>query len=583
MNAFPPYRVLIAAISAVLACLALAACGGGTDSGGGASAASSGGGGTTGSSLVELDTDIAPSLEPDSPSGDDPGFEQAFVNLAEPLVSAPTKEVDGVLVPNYQVSPTAFKPDLATSYSQKGLTWTFHLRQGVMSCYGNELTAQDVVYTFARAKALQGTASDSYFVATVGGVFDGKGLEPGATAADKVLDSTEVKATGKYTVQITQKHSDALFPAILSIWSLAPWDEVEMKKVATASDQYAHHFTETTGAPTFGPYCLSSWKKGASMTFTANKGWFRGAPQYSKITMEQVPSDSQRVAGLLSGQANIATELTPLETQKVAQTSSTDTLSWDNPGNMVTLGINYADGPFTDPTKGKLIREAIAYAMPYDGIKSGVYDGQFQTNPGLFSTDDVGFKPVSTYENTDLAKAKALLAQAGYPGGKGLVAGPAFKLSYAAERSSVLQPMATMIATALKGIGIPITLNPIPASQLETDLVQSSLGMYIQDESRPLLPDVGYATLLYFVNKKDGGLSDSTNYDSATVNKLYAQSATATGAARTKLLGEIQETADNDLSSVAIGIPRSELAVTKGITGWLGNIYDLVYWDYLKS
>ena len=63
-----------------------------------------------------------------------------------------------------------FRPQLATSWSKSGLTWTFKLRQGVKSCAGNEFTADDVVYTFQRAKSVSGAAPAAWFLSNVGAV-----------------------------------------------------------------------------------------------------------------------------------------------------------------------------------------------------------------------------------------------------------------------------------------------------------------------------------------------------------------------------------------------------------------------------
>jgi peptide/nickel transport system substrate-binding protein len=536
-----------------------------------------------GQALVQLDTQIAPALEPDSAAGSNPGFEQAFVNLAEPLLSVPTADKDGVLVPDFAVDQEDFAPGLAESYSKDGLTWTFNLRQGVKSCAGNELTSADVVYTFARAKSVTGTAPNSDFVATTGGIFTGKELSKGATAADKKLDG-EVVADGKYKVIFKQHSENELFPKILTIWSLAPWDSVEMKKHATSADPYSHKYVETTDAPAFGPYCLDTWKKGSEMTFSANPGWYAGEPTYSKITYKQVPADAQRLAGIASGDGDIATNLTPAQFEQVGKSPAASVLRWDNPANFISLGVNYKYPPFNDLEKGKLLRQAIAYALPYEQIKNDIYYGRFTKADGLVPSDSFGYKKISTY-NTDLAKAKALMAEAGYPNGEGLPAdSKAFQISYTAERSATLQPLANLIQTTLKGIGFPSKLNPIPAAQQETEeYTGRSLGMWLRDNSRALVPDVGYASLLYFVSADGGGLAPATNYADDRVDELYTKSATTTGTGRAEALNEIQDIVMDELPLIPIGSATSQIAVTKGMTGWRGNTYDLVYWNSLTT
>src|SRR5690348_7949301 len=97
-------------------------------------ASASSAGTTAGKTLVELDTNVAPDLDPDGAAPADPGFMTAEVNMFDTLVNYPTKLVNGVYVPNYQVSQTGYAPSLATSYTRSGNTWTFNLRKGVKSC-----------------------------------------------------------------------------------------------------------------------------------------------------------------------------------------------------------------------------------------------------------------------------------------------------------------------------------------------------------------------------------------------------------------------------------------------------------------
>jgi peptide/nickel transport system substrate-binding protein len=544
-------------------------------------AATSTAGAAAGKTLVELDTDVAPDLDPDGSAPADPGFMTAELNMFDTLVNYPLKLVNGAYVPNYKVSQTGFAPGLATSYSHKGLVWTFNLRHGVKSCAGNTFTSADVVYTYARAKSASGDSAIAGFVGIVGGIFTPAIY--GKNPAAKKLHG-EVKALGAYKVQFTQTGPNALFPNVLTTWLGAPFDSKEMLKHATAADPWSHVWTNTTSTAGFGAYCLDQWTKGGSETFTVNPNYTWGPkPVYTKVIVDQVASDSERLAGLLNGTANIATALTPSELQRAGQDSSLNLLSWNNTANQVSLGINYKYPPFNDPTKTKLLRQAIAYALPYDAIGKEIYYGKFKQAQGEFASGFTDYVPVGEYKQ-NIAKAKALMAQAGFPNGKGLPANsPAFKLTYTAERASTLLPMANLISTALAQIGIHVTLNPIPAVQeISGETSKYNLGMFIRDGSRALVGDVGYATLLYFAPASIGGLSPSVNYDSPVVNKEYLISAKTVGAVRQAALTKVQQVAMADLSFIPIGSVASQLPVTKGITGWYGNVYDTLVWKFLK-
>jgi peptide/nickel transport system substrate-binding protein len=564
----------------------LAACG---SSGGSSSASSASGGNATsatsssagGKTLIELDTDVAPSLDPDGTAGSDPGFEQAYVNMANTLVDYPSTEKDGVDIPDYQVGRDGFSPSLASSYTHKGNAWTFTLRKGVYSCADNELTSADVVYTMARGKSVSGADPTTDFVGTTGSIFNGDEDAANASAKAKLLNG-EVTTDGKFKVTFHLASNNDLFPKVLTTWLMAPLDAKVMKAHATKSDPWSHTYMNTTNAPGFGPYCLTSWQKGSEMDFSANPHWYGPKPTYSHIVVRQVPSDSQRAAALIGGSANVVTGLTPAEYQAVASHASV--LSWNNPSNFLSIGVNYKYAPFTDTTKGRLLRQAIADALPYAEIAKEVYYGKFVKAEGLVPSDAYGYTPVNDYTE-DLTKAKALEAQAGYPDGKGLPASSsALTLTYVSEDSSILQPLSELIQSALAKLGMKITLNPIPAAQEQADeFSKYDLGMWLRNNQRALVPDAGYVTRLFFLSKAAGALEPSTNYDNPVVDKLYAKSGAVVGAARVAYLHQIQKIIMQDLPLIPVGSADSQLGVTKGITGWLGNTYDLVFWAGLKG
>ena len=104
-------------------------------------------------------------------------------------------------------------------------------------------------------------------------------------------------------------------------------------------------------------------------------------------------------------------------------------------GNEVLImNLNFKTPPFDNPK----LRQAIAYAMPYRQIATVGYAGSAQRMDGHFSRSLNGYVKPSTQYATDIPKAKQLLAEAGYPDGKGLEKFPdAFKLAFVAEREVV--------------------------------------------------------------------------------------------------------------------------------------------------
>ncbi len=523
---------------------------------------------SAGKELVVLLPHIAPTLDGDGPGSNDPGMWMMFRNVYQRLVGYPTQRVGKVIVPNYKIGPLQFAPELAQSYSKSGLNWTFHLRKGVISCAGNELTTDDVVYTFARGKSVSGTAPIAWFMLNVSGVMALDPVLPKAPAAAKLLKG-EITKVDNYTFTVKQLGPNELFPRLLEIFGMGIYDSKEIKKHATAADPWSHKFTGNVGAAGFGPYCVTRWAKGSEFELTANPKW-TPQPQFTRAIIRQVPVSSNRISAIRSGSADIVTDLSPTEYQSLRSASNVDVLSRFN-NQAVWVFMNYKYAPWNLP-KNALLRQAVALAMPYNDIIAQDYKGRARRWNGALPSTYYGYKPFALY-NTDLAKAKALLAKAGFPGGKGLEKySEGLKLLYPAERSALSEPVANRIRTALAKIGIPITLNPIPQTEVsDRELTKRDMPMALIDYSAPFGPDIGYGAQLYFVSVAKGGLLNGSNYSNATFDTDYYKSQQMTGAARLTALGKLQGILMNNLPIVPIAEFESQIVVRKGLTGWLAT------------
>jgi peptide/nickel transport system substrate-binding protein len=542
--------------------LALAGC----SSSGSASSGSSGGGSSTGLSLISLTDVIARGFDRDGPNTD-PGFAEAAYNTFDGLVAYPQPLTDGAFVPNFSADIDQFVPMLATSWTQNSpKQWTVKLRQGVKSQYGNELTSADVVYTFARAKSVSGSASNSWFLANVGGIIGFGPVLPKAPASAKVL-TNEVVAVDKYTVQFNLfEESGRLFMVALADTNLTIFDSVAMKKHATASDPWSHTWGNQNCAG-FGPYEITTYKPGTQIIYQYRKDYYRPAPKYTKIFTSAVAEAGSRVAALKTGQAQIAEYLDPADLASLQGDSSVSLVgSYTN--DIAFICLNYSYAPWNLPTN-KLIRQAIAYAIPYDDIVSLDYQGfarrMYSQVPSTFD----GYVANMTYQ-TNLDKAKALLSQAGFPGGAGLNKySSGLQFYFVSERSSLLEPVANRIKTNLASIGINITLQPLPQSEFATRQLQTgNMPMSLFDFSSPSVPSASFLTKLLYQTPSSGGLVDPTHYSNKAFDTLSTQAQSASGAQFTSLATQMQNTLMTDLPTIPLVEVRPVLAMTKPLTGW---------------
>src|SRR5262249_15434343 len=183
----------------------------------------------------------------------------------------------------------------------------------------------------------------------------------------------EVTKVDKYTVRIKQTAPNELFPRVLEIFALDIFDSVEMKKHATAADPWSHTFTQREGAAGYGPYCIQRWQPGTELVLRWNPKYHGGKPQFTNVVVRKVPTSGARIASIRTGAADIVTTLTPNEVNQLRKVGSVDVLSTYN-NQSAFIPVNYAVAPFNLP-KNELLRQAIAYALPYDDIIKADYEG----------------------------------------------------------------------------------------------------------------------------------------------------------------------------------------------------------------
>lgn len=531
-------------------------------------------------SLTYLAADVPNGFDWDGPNGSVPtaqfGMDQCFGRL----VRYRLVRHGGILQPDFD----HLEGELAESWSRDGLVWTFKLRKGVRSPAGNEFTADDVVWLAERAKAVGGASPIAWFLYNVSSVMGAENQGEQATAEDKKLNGEVVKVD-RYTVRITQQRPNKLFPGVLSVFAMSMIDSTEAKKHGTAGDPYAHDWVNTEGGRTagFGPYRLESLETDHRAVFKTNPGWrVKGLvqPEVTTVTMNKVPQTSIRVGALLDGGGTKVTDdLTSRAWKRLAEADNVRLLGLY--GNQNTfLYTNFKVKPFDN----KLVRQALAYAMPYDDIVRSVYFGSAKRWEGCIPSSYPGYKKISTYTE-NVAKARSLLARAGYPGGKGLERfADAFTLFYTAEKQDQLQPLAILVQTALKRIGVPVRLSAIPQSDYGTrQLVTKDLPFAIDDQEKPIAADAGYAIQLFFVTGAKGGLNNMMNYSNAKVDDLWLNKAKneADADRRNELLGQIQDIVMDEVAWIPLVEWKTQVAMTMNLTDYAwtpDNAPQMVHW-----
>ena len=515
------------------------------------------------SQILFLAEDVPAGLNYDGPAVAINTSQTGFLNMMEPLVYYPYDGTNDEGVRRLDFSRHEGRLAERWEFDPATLTWTFHLRHGVKSCAGNEFTADDVIYTFERAKSVSGTSPIGWFLASLGNVagFTRDVLKPGS---DKSLGDAVVKVDD-YTVKIKQSSPNRLFLTVLSVYAMYPFDSKEMRKHATQADPWSHIYTNTVDVPAFGPYCLERWVRDDEFILRANPAYYRGNPSVQRVVMKKVPQSSNRVLSMRYGRADLTQRLTTREFASLRNVPGVKVAGIFG-NEVLLLNLNFRTPPF-DNAK---LRQAIAYAMPYQQIATIGYSGAARRWEAQFTPSLNGYiKPDQEYD-TDPAKAKQLLAEAGFPEGKGLEAfGDAFHLYYVAERESTLSPIATVIQSALRDVGIPVQLDPIPQTQFGSRRqVKKDLPMSLSDQEKPVGPDVTYATNLFFVTASAGGINNFANYSNPELDRLFNAARDERDDAKLKEeLKQIQNILQRDLAWIPIVETKTEWAMRNTLSG----------------
>jgi peptide/nickel transport system substrate-binding protein len=315
-----------------------------------------------------------------------------------------------------------FSPALAESWetSEDGLSWTFHLREGVTFHDGSALTAQAVVDSIQRT------------------------IDMGAGASWIWWMVEDLQATDDMTVQFTLSTAyplDRVAASTYAAWIISP--------DAVTQDAEWFEAGREAGA---GPWMLESYTPDQEIVLTRFEDYWGGwdENQFDKVVISIVPEQVVQAQMLEGGEVDLALALPP-ETRESFEANPDFAVSVDD-----TL-FNYVGfmNVKRPPLDNVLVRQAIAYAIPYEDVVTVGTEGlgrpaRGPVPHGLWPySDEVG---QYTY---DPEKAAELLAEAGYPDG-----GFQLVLTHAAENLTE-ERFAPVIKDALAELGIEVEIRPM--------------------------------------------------------------------------------------------------------------------------
>ena len=192
-------------------------------------------------------------------------------------------------------------------------------------------------------------------------------------------------------------------------------------------------------------------------------------PKVKRVIWRMVPQAGNRRALLERGDADISYDLPNKDFVELKDSGKLNIVSMPFSNGVQYIGMNVKNPPFDNPK----VRQAVAYAMPYQKIMDAVLFGLAKPMFGAAANapTEVAW-PQPTKFNTDIEKAKALLAEAGYP--NGFETTLSFDLGFA----GVNEPLCVLVQESLGQIGIKTTINKIPGANWRTELNKKVLPLY---------------------------------------------------------------------------------------------------------
>lgn len=336
---------------------------------------------------------------------------------------------------------TEIGPDLATHWevSSDGKVFTFHLGKDARFSSGNHVTAADAEFSLHRAIALNLTPG---FILTQFGF-----------TKDNVAKL--IRATDSHTLHFELPKAAATSFVMYCLG--ANIGGVVEKKVALAHQQkndLGNHWLTSHSAGS-GPYVLASWQADDHLILEANPyGTLK--PHIKRVFLRHVKEASEQVLLIQRGDVDIARNLT----SDLLKTTAGDKALYrivSPTTNQLYIAGNEAYAPFAKAE----VRQALKWAIDYDGIQKNITPDTYIVNQAFEPTMILGAVTANPFRK-DPAKAKELLAKAGYPNG--------FSATLDHFSEHPFSDIATALQSDLAAVGIKVSLLPGTAKQVLTKM-----------------------------------------------------------------------------------------------------------------
>lgn len=342
------------------------------------------------------------------------------------------------------------KPCLATDYSwEDETTAIIKLRKGVKFHCGGEMKAEDVLFSLERVS------------------------ESGQAAIVEKIDFEKSEVIDDYTVRIVTKEPFAPLMTNLSYIATA----IFSKK---GYEEAKGDWSKSIGT---GPYIWGDWVTGSRQTLNAFEDYWDKVG-FKRIEFKVIPEATNRVIELETGACDLAYDVSAVDIERIEASEDIIMSRWLT-NDVIILGYNTQIEPLNDPR----VRKAIAMGFDRKVVWEVAYEKTGGIPTGFFEEHVPGAMSDIPLPGHDVAGAKELLAQAGYPDG--------FEISIVTNTSSERMAIAEYLQNSLKDIGITLTINAMDSATVNDTLTVARTFELYMWSIFPATGDIDYALRVY--------------------------------------------------------------------------------------
>lgn len=390
-----------------------------------------------------------------------------------------------------------FEPALATDWAPKEddpNVWVFNLRQGVTFHDGAEFTAEDVVFSFERAK------------------------QPNSDMKELIGSIQEVRAVDDYTIEMVTDGPNPILPSNLTNLFILDKGWAEANDTVNVQDFEGGEITyATTNANGTGPYKLVSREPDVKTVMEINEDYW-GKDQFpmevTEIVYTPIQNAATRVAAMLSGEVDFLQDMPVQDLERVANADGL-TVKKAPQNRVIFFGMNMgADDIEADNVDGKnpladvRVRKAMSLAINRDAIQQVVMRGQ-SIPAGMIAPPFVNgwTEEMDAEGKTDIEEAKRLMEEAGYGDGFSI------RLDCPNDRYINDEAICQAAVGMLGQIGITVNLDAKPKAQHFPLITDSQTDFYMLGWGVPTYDSEYIFNFLVHGRESDIGTWNGTGFD----------------------------------------------------------------------